>query len=142
MIRIREIDHIVLRVIDLERMIGFYTTFLGCKVVRRRDDIGIVQMRAGQSMIDLVPVNGELGRAGGAAPGVEGRNLDHFCVRIEPFDEAAIRRHLGPAGVSVGPVTSRLGADGKGPSIYISDPEGNTVELKGPPSSKSDDGKD
>ena len=84
-------------------------------------------------MIDLVPVDGKLGRAGGAAPGSEGRNLDHLCLRIEPFDEAAIRRHLEAHGVAAGPVESRYGAEGEGPSIYLQDPEGNTVELKGPP---------
>jgi hypothetical protein len=80
-----------------------------------------------------VPIDGKLGRAGGAAPGPEGRNLDHFCFRIEPFDEAAIRSHLQEHGVSAGPVESRYGAEGPGPSMYLTDPEGNVVELKGPP---------
>ena len=83
--------------------------------------------------MDLVPVSGELGRKGGAAPGVEGRNLDHFCVRVEPFDEAAIRAQLQALGVEAGPTEQRYGAEGNGPSIYIQDPDGNTVELKGPP---------
>ena len=74
-----------------------------------------------------------LGRAGGAAPGREGRNLDHLCLRIEPFDEAAIRRDLEAAGVAAGETATRFGAEGEGPSIYVSDPDGNTVELKGPP---------
>jgi catechol 2,3-dioxygenase-like lactoylglutathione lyase family enzyme len=92
----------------------------------------LVQLRAGRSLIDLVPVDGKLGRAGGAAPGVEGRNLDHFCFRVEPFDEAAIRRQLDAHGVAAGPVESRYGAEGVGPSLYVTDPEGNVVELKGP----------
>ena len=133
MIAIREIDHIVLRVADLQAMIGFYTRALGCTVEVSRDDIGLYQLRAGRSLIDLVPVDGKLGRAGGAAPGKEGRNLDHFCFRVEPFDAQAIRRHLESLGVAVGEVATRNGAEGEGPSIYISDPEGNTVELKGPP---------
>ena len=133
MITIRELDHLVLRVADLQRMLDFYTRALGCSLERRQDDIGLVQLRAGRSLIDLVPVDGQLGRAGGAAPGREGRNLDHFCVRVEPFDEAAIRAHLAACGVAVGPVESRYGAEGSGPSIYLGDPEGNTVELKGPP---------
>ncbi len=133
MIAIREIDHLVLRVIDLQSMIGFYTRALGCTVEVRRDDIGLYQLRAGRSMVDLVPVDGKLGRAGGAPPGREGRNLDHLCFRVEPFDEKAIRRHLGSLGIVVGEVASRIGAEGAGPSIYISDPEGNVVELKGPP---------
>ncbi|HEX7438798.1 MAG TPA: VOC family protein, partial [Caldimonas sp.] len=89
--------------------------------------------RAGRSLLDLVPVTGPLGRAGGAPPGPEGRNLDHFCFRVEPFDEVAIRSHLQAAGVEAGATVSRYGAEGEGPSIYILDPEGNTVELKGAP---------
>jgi catechol 2,3-dioxygenase-like lactoylglutathione lyase family enzyme len=133
MIRIREIDHLVLRVVDLERMLRFYCGALGCTVERRADELGLIQLRAGRSMLDLVPVDGKLGRAGGAAPGKEGRNLDHFCFRVEPFDEPAIRRHLQSQGIEVGPVAPRYGAEGEGPSVYLKDPEGNVVELKGPP---------
>jgi glyoxylase I family protein len=132
-LRIREIDHIVLRVRDLDAMIGFYCNVLGCTVERRQDEIGLVQLRAGRSLVDLVPVDGKLGQAGGAAPGREGRNLDHFCLRVDPFDEAAIRRHLESHGVTAGPSAPRYGAEGEGPSIYLEDPEHNTVELKGPP---------
>jgi catechol 2,3-dioxygenase-like lactoylglutathione lyase family enzyme len=92
-----------------------------------------VQLRAGNSLLDLVPVDGKLGSAGGAAPAAEGRNLDHFCFRVDPFDEAAIRRHLQAHEVAAGPLESRYGAEGAGPSIYVTDPEGNVVELKGPP---------
>lgn len=133
MIHIREIDHLVLRVIDLERMLRFYREVLGCTIERRQDAIGLVQLRAGRSLVDLVPVDGELGRTGGAAPGKEGRNLDHFCFRVDPFDEAAIRRHLQAHQIEAGALATRNGAEGEGPSIYISDPEGNVVELKGPP---------
>jgi catechol 2,3-dioxygenase-like lactoylglutathione lyase family enzyme len=133
MISIREIDHLVLRVSDLNAMLAFYCGVLGCTIERRVDDIGLVQLRAGRSLVDLVPVDGKLGRVGGAAPGLEGRNMDHFCFRIEPFDETEIRQYLHSAGVSAGEFGSRFGAEGEGPSIYISDPEGNTVELKGPP---------
>jgi glyoxylase I family protein len=133
MIHIREIDHLVLRVIDLDRMLRFYREVLGCTIERRQDAIGLVQLRAGRSLVDLVPVDGELGRTGGAAPGKEGRNLDHFCFRVDPFDEAAIRRHLQAHQIEAGALATRNGAEGEGPSIYISDPEGNVVELKGPP---------
>lgn len=133
MIHIREIDHLVLRVVDLEAMIRFYVAVLGCQVERRVQDLGLVQLRAGRSLIDLVTVDGPLGRAGGAPPGDQGRNLDHFCLRVDPFDEAAIRRQLEAAGVAAGETATRYGAEGMGPSIYMSDPEGNTVELKGPP---------
>ena len=114
-------------------MLAFYRDALGCSIERRRDDIGLVQLRAGRSLIDLVPVDGELGRAGGAPPGREGRNLDHLCLRIETFDEASLTEHLARHGVEAGRVTSRYGAEGYGPSMYVRDPEGNTVELKGPP---------
>ena len=132
MIRVREIDHVVLRVADLERAIAFYRDVLGCAVERRQDEIGLVQLRAGSSLIDLVPVSGALGRTGGAAPGKEGRNLDHFCLRVEPFDEAAIRSSLRAHGIDAGPLARRYGAEGEGPSLYLNDPEGNVVELKGP----------
>jgi glyoxylase I family protein len=133
MIRIRHIDHVVLRVVDLDAMIAFYHNALGCSVERRQDEIGLVQLRAGSCLIDLVPVDGKLGRMGGAAPGAEGRNLDHLCFRVDEFDEAAIRRQLSASGVQAGAVESRYGAEGEGPSIYLADPEGNTIELKGPP---------
>jgi glyoxylase I family protein len=129
---IREIDHVVLRVTDLARVQRFYHEVLGCEEVRRQDEIGLVQLRAGSAMLDLVPVDGKLGRMGGAAPGREGRNVDHVCFGIEPFDEAAIRAHLAAHGVEAGPVASRFGARGEGPSIYLHDPEGNMIELKGP----------
>lgn len=135
MIHIRDIDHIVLRIVDLDAMLGFYCDVLGCTVERRQEAIGLIQLRAGRSIVDLVPVDGELGRAGGAPPGREGRNLDHFCLRVDPFDEAAIRSHLAAHGVQAGPTEARYGAEGSGPSIYLRDPEGNVVELKGPPAS-------
>jgi glyoxylase I family protein len=135
MIRIRELDHLVLRVVDLDRMLHFYCGALGCTIERRQDALGLVQLRAGRSLIDLVPVDGKLGSTGGAAPGIGGRNVDHFCVRVEPFDEASIRAHLQSHGVLAGPVELRFGAEGQGPSIYVTDPEGNVVELKGPPGS-------
>jgi catechol 2,3-dioxygenase-like lactoylglutathione lyase family enzyme len=132
-IHISDIDHLVLRVTDLPRMERFYCEVLGCSVEKRQDAIGLIQLRAGRSLLDLVPVDGPLGRAGGAAPGREGRNLDHFCFRVEPFDEVAIRAQLRRFDVEAGPVEPRYGAEGEGPSIYITDPEGNVVELKGPP---------
>jgi glyoxylase I family protein len=133
MINIREIDHLVLRVVNLDRMLRFYCDALGCTVERRQDEIGLVQLRAGKSLVDLIPVDGKLGRMGGAAPGKEARNMDHFCFRVEPFDEVKIRRHLEANDIETGPVDSRYGAEGEGPSIYIADPEGNVVELKGSP---------
>ena len=132
MIQLRDIDHLVLRVRELQPMLDFYCGVLGCSVERRLDDIGLVQLRAGRSLIDLVPVDGALGRAGGAAPGAQGRNLDHFCLSVEPFDEAALRQHLREHGVDMGEMRTRYGATGFGPSVYLDDPEGNVVELKAP----------
>lgn len=137
MIRLREIDHVVLRVVDLARMERFYCDVLGCAVEKRQDDIGLVQLRAGRSLVDLVPIDGPLGRKGGAPPGREGRNVDHVCFRVEPFDADAIHDHLARHGVCAGEVVQRYGAEGEGPSIYVDDPEGNTVELKGPPSTSA-----
>lgn len=133
MIRIREIDHIVLRVRKLQPMIDFYCDALGCKVEKRQQASGLIQLRAGDSLLDLVPVDSKLGRVGGAAPGAEGLNLDHFCFRVDPFDPTAIGDHLSRCGVDVGDLARRYGAEGFGPSIYVKDPDGNTVELKGPP---------
>ncbi|MBI4697138.1 MAG: VOC family protein [Gammaproteobacteria bacterium] len=138
MFAIRFLDHLVLRVVDADAMVRFYCDVLGCTLEKHQADIGLIQLRAGQALIDLVPVDGELGRAGGAPPGREGRNVDHFCLRVEPFDPAAIRAHLADFGVTAGEVARRYGAEGYGPSMYVTDPEGNTVELKGPASESSD----
>jgi glyoxylase I family protein len=132
-IKIRDIDHVVLRVRDPVRMQAFYCDVLGCTVAKVQERIGLVQLQAGRSMIDLIDVNGIVGQAGGAPPGRKGRNMDHVCLRVEPFDGDAILSFLKAKGVDAGEVVSRFGAEGDGPSIYISDPEGNTVELKGPP---------
>lgn len=132
---VRRLDHVVLRTAALERAIAFWRDALGCEVARRRDDLGLVHLRAGEAMIDLVDVAGPLGRAAGAAPGEGGRDLDHVCLRVEPFDPVAIVAHLDALGVACdGRVASRFGAQGEGPSLYLTDPDGNVVELKGPPS--------
>ena len=133
MLQIRQLDHVVLRVSNLQAMTHFYIDVLGCTLEKVQEKIGLWQIRAGTSLIDLVPVDGPLGSKGGAAPGVEGRNLDHFCLRVEPFDADTIIAHLRAHGADPAPVASRYGAEGQGPSVYVSDPEGNVVELKGPP---------
>ena len=131
-IEIRGLDHVVVRTSDLARALRFYCEVLGCREERRLDDLGLVQLRAGASLIDLVDVHSPLGRAGGPPPGQAGRNIDHFAVQLYRFDEVAIRRHLEAAGVESGEVSARYGAGGMGPSMYIRDPDGNIVELKGP----------
>ena len=131
--RLQQIDHVVLRVHDLAAMQAFYCDVLGCTEERRQDAIGLVQLRAGASLIDLVPLDGKLGRLGGAGPGKEGHNMDHLCLSVDGYDEQAIVAHLKAHGVRVGDIGSRYGAQGEGPSIYCYDPQGNMVELKGPP---------
>lgn len=130
---VQRIDHIVFRVRDLDRSVEFYRTVLGCEVVRRRDDLGLVHLRAGASMIDLVSVDGRLGSRGGTAAGKEARNLDHLCLRIKPFNEADLVAHLGKHGLApLGSAEVNFGAEGDGLSLYFHDPDGNTIELKGP----------
>jgi catechol 2,3-dioxygenase-like lactoylglutathione lyase family enzyme len=129
---IQHIDHIVLRVEDLQRSIDFYGQVLGAEVVKHNEKLGLVHLRAGTSMIDLIDLQGELGRKGGGAAGAERRNVDHFCLRIEPFDEPALAEHLQAHGLTVEKAVTRFGAEGYGLSLYCFDPDGNQVELKGP----------
>jgi catechol 2,3-dioxygenase-like lactoylglutathione lyase family enzyme len=131
-VQILGLDHLVLRVRDARRMTRFYCEVLGCQVERVREELGLTHLRAGEAMIDLVAVDGELGRKGGAPAGTEGRNVDHFCLRVEPFDAAVLVSHLASHGVTASEIKPRFGAEGTGPSLYLTDPEGNVVELKGP----------
>jgi glyoxylase I family protein len=127
-VKISGLDHVVLRVGDLDRAIAFYENVLNCRVERRLDQPKLVQLRAGASLIDLVPASSSPGNA----PDTAGRNMDHFAVRVDGFDAAALAAHLRRHGIEVGEVRERYGAEGYGPSLYITDPDGNTVELKGP----------
>ena len=126
-IEIVGLDHVVLRVGDMARSIRFYERVLGCREERRVPAIGLVQMRAGTALIDLVPADAAEGPARVPA------NMDHFALRLAHLDEPALRAHLAAHGIEAGDLARRYGADGFGPSIYITDPDGNTVELKGPP---------
>jgi glyoxylase I family protein len=132
---VKQIDHIVLRIADLEKSLRFYRDSLGCTLEKEQPDIGLFQLRAGDSLIDLIPLNGKLGAAGGVGPGKEGHNVDHFCLRIDPFDPETLCAHLQAVGIPARQqdIASRYGADGQGPSLYITDPDGTVVELKGPP---------
>lgn len=122
---IQRIDHVVLRVHDLDAMIRFYEQALGCEVERRLEKLQLVQLRAGDCLLDLVKSDAPRG----------GANMDHLCFRIEPFDLAAIAHALQPFGIVPGEVVQRYGAEGDGPSVYFNDPEGNQIELKGPATS-------
>lgn len=125
------IDHVVIRVRDLDRMVAFYSEVLGCRLEKGPGELGLAQLRAGNSLIDLLDSAGRLGREGGDPPNHEAPNMDHVCLQVSPWDEQRITTHLQRHGVEFGEVASRYGAGGKGPSIYLSDPEGNRVELKG-----------
>lgn len=132
MINITAIDHVVLRVVDLDVMTRFYVDVLGARRELDQPESGLYQLRLGSALLDLVTVNGPIGREGGAPPGREGRNVDHICFRVLPWDAARVISHLDRFGLR-GEIVSRYGAEGQGPSIYIDDPEGNRIELKGPP---------
>lgn len=130
--KLKGIDHVVLRVADLERSLRFYRDALGCTMEREQKELGLYQLRAGDTLIDLAPLDGKLGSQGGGAPGIERRNMDHFAVAIDPFDEEDLRVYLGAHGIDVPKSAMRYGAEGEGPSVYVTDPDGNTVELKAP----------
>ena len=131
MFKIAGIDHIVLRTNKLAAMLQFYCDVLKCTVERETsEELGLTQLRAGSALIDLVTVDGKLGRMGGEAPSTSGNNLDHFCLQLKPTSEQAIKDYLKSHGLEVGEFDERYGAQGFGQSIYIQDPEGNTVELR------------
>ncbi|MBA6389975.1 VOC family protein [Colwellia sp. BRX10-3] len=131
MIKPKAIDHIVLRTVKYQQLIDFYCEVLGCVVERELpDDIGLTQLRAGASLIDIVNVNSTLGEAGGAAPKSTGNNVDHFCLQIEEFDESELKSYLQGKGVEVGEFEERYGAQGLGRSLYLKDIAGNNIELR------------
>lgn len=130
-IHLTRIDHVVVRVNDLPKMIDFYCDVLGARLERGPGDFGLAQLRAGDSLIDLLDANSEFGRKSGEAPDLRAPNMDHVCLRVSPWDGDAILAHLETHDVSFGPIGDRYGADGMGPSLYLKDPEGNSVELKG-----------
>ena len=132
MFQVRGIDHVVYRVRDLKAVEAFYRDILGCEVVKRQEHLGLVHIRTGSALVDLISVEGKLGRMGGAAPSREGQNVAHLCLRVDPFEGPALLRHLNALGVSASEISSNFGAEGEGPSLYLKDPEGNTIELKGP----------
>lgn len=129
--QVKGIDHVVLRVTDLDIATAFYRDVLGCPVANRQPHVGMVQLRAGSALIDLVAVDGPIGRRGGPAPASGGRNMDHLCLRIAGFDPEHARGELQAHGIEIGETAIRYGASGEGPSIYLSDPDGNGVELRG-----------
>ena len=131
MIEIAGLDHIVLRTSRMDEMLHFYGTVLGCPIERELSpEFGLVQLRAGTALIDLVAVDSELGRAGGGPPTPSDNNMDHFCLQVNALPEEDISRYLASHGIEAGPFERRYGAQGYGRSVYLRDPEGNTVELR------------
>ena len=124
------LDHVVLRARDPAALERFYIDVLGCTLELRQEKFKLTQLRAGRTLIDIVPAEDEGPAKGTSSTG--GANLDHLCLRVEPFDAAAIARHFAAHGVTCGEEAQRYGAEGRGPSVYLNDPEGNGVELKGP----------
>ena len=128
-LRIVGLDHVVLRCARFDATMAFYIDVLGCTLERELPELGLHQLRAGQALIDLVPVGSKLG--GTEPPDAERGNMAHFCLRVDDPDWEALAAHRRGHGITFEPPETRYGADGHGPSIYIADPEGNMVELKG-----------
>lgn len=117
------IDHVVVRVSDLGRSILFYCEVLGCKLEWRRDDLLLAHLRVGRSFVDLL--------AGLPLPQGPARNMDHLCLTVANFDLETLRKHLVAHNVEIGTAGERFGASGWGQSLYITDPDGNGLELRG-----------
>jgi catechol 2,3-dioxygenase-like lactoylglutathione lyase family enzyme len=120
-IRVVALDHVVLNVADVERSLAFYCGELGLAPVRvdawRRGEAPFPSARVDEhTIVDL------LSRAR------TGENADHICLVVEPVDLDAIKAS-GRFEVLDGP-DSRFGARGDGTSLYVRDPDGNTVELR------------
>ena len=120
-LRVTGLDHVVLNVADVERSLAFYCDVLGLAPERveewRRGEILFPSVRVdGSTIIDLL-----------AAPRT-GENADHLCLVVDPVDLGAVKAS-GRFDVVDGPAT-RFGARGNGTSLYVHDPDGNTVELR------------
>lgn len=131
MLNIVGIDHIVLRTDKLNDMLYFYCTVLGCKVERETSvETGLTQLRAGTALIDIVVVDSELGRAGGGKPTATENNLDHFCLLLAFISEQEISEHFKRYNIETPKFERCYGSQGYGLSVYVKDPQGNTVELR------------
>ena len=126
---LRAIDHVVLIVDDLERAVKWFAEVVGATEEHSLRQFGMVQLRAGASMIDLVDAASEKGEW--ARPKVDGgRNMDHLCLEIGPVTKAAMEAHLQKHELAVEETGWRSGAKGQGYSWYIRDPWDHQIELK------------
>lgn len=125
------LDHLVLRVRDLERAVSFYGDLLGlpieCLEEYRAGTRPFISARVGGQLIDLVP-----DPTYDPAAGAEQSGFLHLCLRVRGRLAGDLLPRLRARAVDVieeAPVL-RLGATGYGPSIYVRDPDGYVVELK------------
>jgi glyoxylase I family protein len=126
---LRAIDHVVLIVDDLEAAVKWYAEVVGAVEEHSLREFGMVQLRAGASMIDLVDAASKEGKW--ARPPVEGgRNLDHLCLEVGPVTKQAMKSHLTRHGLEIEEEGLRMGAKGQGYSWYIRDPWDHQIELK------------
>lgn len=128
--RVEAIDHVVIRAANASELVGFYVDAIGCKLAWNRPELGLTHLEAGTAMLDIVSIDGSLGKDGVSFSSGPGRNVDHLCLRIAPFDYDALKAHFAAFGIAIDPPQSRYGAQGHGLSIYLTDPEGNGIELK------------
>lgn len=131
MIELQGLDHVVFRTTRLDAMLHFYCEILGCQLERSLPAAdGLVQLRAGAALIDLVTIDSALGWLGGGPPKQDGRNVDHVCLTIAPRPQAELLDYFERHGIEHSEFAERYGAQGFGPSLYVQDPEGNVIELR------------
>lgn len=126
------IDHILLLVNGMAPAVRFYTKVLGCQVEDKLPQYGMLQLRAGSALIDLVDVSVPQG-SWAVPPVAGGRNLDHLCLALGAHEEAKLRRHLARHHIEIVEEGIHGGSRGESLSLYVRDPSGNIIELKGPP---------
>jgi glyoxylase I family protein len=127
------IDHVLLLISGMETALKFYCDVLGLNIHNQIPQHAMVQLRAGGALIDLVDLESPQGNWARPTP-AGGRNLDHICIALAAHDETALRAHLAQHQVAIVEEGMHGGARGESLSIYIRDPAGNSIELKGPPS--------
>lgn len=126
------LDHVVLLVDGMAEARRFYCGVIGCTVENALPEYGMLQLRAGAALIDLVDISTSEG-AWAAPPAAGGRNMDHVCLATGPWDEATLKAHLAAHDVAIVEEGVHGGTRGESLSLYVRDPSGNVVELKGPP---------